>query len=230
MSTPEAGPPPIPPVPAYGEYAQPAPSPEQAPAYPPQYSAPQYSPPQSSAPQYSPPPYSPQPYGQQPYAPQPYGQQPYAPQPYGQQPYPAQYGAPHYGSAGYEGVRPIRTADAIISIVLMVIGLAGVVMACFTAAEGLGSFMQGGYDSAGLGTYVPTGAQGVTQAVLVGSHLVLYLVSVPLTIMLIVKRRISFWLPLTAGTVAAIVFWVTLLTFMYADPVMYESIMAPSQY
>lgn len=203
-------------MPKYGEYAAAQAAPDQEAPLPPTYAA---------QPQ--------QPYGQPTYAPHPYGQQPYGQQPYGSQygaaPYGSpQYGAVPYGAMPYGGKRPVRTADAIVSIVLLVIGLIGVAIATLTAtAGGLDSYMQGGYDEAGLGTYVPTAAQTVTQVFIIVSHVILYAISALVTILLIVKRKISFWVPLTAGVLATIAFWAALLVFMYTDPAMGESIMNP---
>ena len=176
MSTPETQPtPPVPRLPAYGEYA----SPEQA--------------------------IAPAPVQQQ--VPQP-GY--YIPQPYTTQQQAYQY----YGTPGK---RPLRTADMIVSIVLLVIGLFGVGYTLLTGAV-LESAMQQQYDSYDLGTFTPGASLAVLQAVLIFSHLVLYLIVAPITLVLIAKRRISFWLPLTGGVIAAIVYWVGLIVFIVSDP------------
>ena len=163
--------------------------------------------------------YSPYPVQQQ--TPPPYVQQPqygqYAQPQYGQYAQPqyaqAQHGQPDY----YSGKRPVRTADAIVSVVLLVLGLIGTLFAFLTAWE-LDAFMQGGYDSLDLGAYERGPGYVATQAVLIASHLVLVALSTTITIVLIVKRKVSFWLPLSAGVLAAIVYWVALLVLMYTDP------------
>ena len=144
------------------------------------------------------------------------------PIPYGQ----AQYGQPQYGQhpyyqPQYGEKRPVRVADTIISVILLVLGLIGTLFAVGTAAE-LGSGMQGAYDSYGLGPYEPTSGYVMTQAVLIASHLLLLAISTPLTIVLLVKRKVSFWLPLTAGVIAAIVYWVALMALMLSDPLIID--------
>ena len=38
------------------------------------------------------------------------------------------------------------------------------------------------------------------------------------SILLLVKNKIAFWVPLTAGVVAAIVFWGSLMAIVFSDP------------
>ncbi len=185
MSTPEIQPnPPVPPVPAYGEYAAPGPV----------------------------------------YAPVPPAQQQY-PQPgyYVPQPYTTQQ--PTYQYYGEPGKRPLRVADLVISIILLVIGLFGVGYTLLTGVV-LESAMQQQYDSYDLGTYTPGSSVAVLQAVLIVSHVVLYVVVVPITLLLIVKRRISFWVPLTGGVIAAAIFWVALIVFIASDPTLRDALSA----
>ena len=54
--------------------------------------------------------------------------------------------------------------------------------------------------------------------VLVVSHVVLYLVALGVSILLLITRKIAFWVPLTAGVIAAIIFWSTLVGIMMSDP------------
>ena len=149
-------------------------------------------------------------YASGPITPPPY-QQAYVPmashQPGGQ---PMYYGQP-------TGARPLRTADAIVSIVLLVFGFFGMIVGILWAI-GLDSYMQGTYDGAGLGEYVRNGPFVAVQAAIIVSHFLLFAISTPLTIVLIIKRKISFWVPLSAGVLATIIFWVALLLLMFSDP------------
>ena len=125
---------------------------------------------------------------------------PAAPPAYGQ---PA-YGAPVYGAP--QGPRR-RTWDVVLTIILLVVGLfgAGIGVAyglIFLTPELLGdALVQAGYgqpaiDSRGPGT------------VIIISHAVLYLIALGVGIALLLAKKIAFWVPLAAGVVAAIVFWV----------------------
>jgi hypothetical protein len=62
-----------------------------------------------------------------------------------------------------------------------------------------------------------SGDAGAAPAVLIVSHVVLYLLALS-SIALIIKRRVAFWLPLAAGVVAAIIFWSTLTAVLMSDP------------
>jgi len=152
-------------------------------------------------------------------APFPPQQQPYAPQ-YGQHP----YYAPQYGTKP-----PLRTADMIISIVLLAFGFFGALSGIGMAFQ-LEYAMQVQHDDYGLGAYEATSVVVGAQAAIIASHLLLLLISTPLTIVLILKRKISFWLPLTAGVLAAIVFWIALIVVIVADPALMEALQTPSQF
>jgi len=58
---------------------------------------------------------------------------------------------------------------------------------------------------------------GAVPAVLVISHVVLYLIALS-SIGLLATKRIAFWLPLAAGVVAAIIFWSCLFIVVSSDP------------
>jgi hypothetical protein len=132
----------------------------------------------------------------------------------------------YYGQP-YMARRPLRTADAIVSIVLLVLGLFGLGLGV-TYAFALDLLMQQEYTQLGLGTYVRSGPFAAVQAVIIVSHVVLFAISTPLTIVLIVKRKITFWIPLTAGALATIVFWGVVMTFIFTDPLISDVIQSRS--
>ena len=68
----------------------------------------------------------------------------------------------------------------------------------------------------GLGGF--DGEVGATPLVLIVSHVVLYLVAAGLSILLLVKKKIAFYIPLIAGVVAAVIFWAALIMLMLSDP------------
>jgi hypothetical protein len=152
----------------------------------------------------------------------------YAPVPPAGAPQPA-FQAQPYGSPAYyapqTGERPPRTADMIVSIVLLVIGFFSVLVAVLNAFT-ISTQMQVLYEDYGVdGTYRPGAGVAIAAAVLIISHLVLYVLALVLTITLIRKHRISFWLPLTAGAIASIIFFVTFVVLIFADPALTEVLM-----
>ena len=206
--------PPVPPAPAapaepsftYGSPEQPpAPTAPEAPVAPPAYG--------ERIPGYVPPPAPPAPGYAAPPAPG-YGQPGY-----GQPGYGAAYGQPGYG------VPPVprrRTWDVVLTIILLVAGLVGMIIGLFYAwifsdPALFGEVMA----QQGMPISVDTRGAGVIIAV---SHVVLYLVAAGVGILLLVKNRIAFWVPLTAGVVAALVFWGTIFAVVLSDPSVMSSV------
>ena len=71
--------------------------------------------------------------------------------------------------------------------------------------------------SQGFGGF--SGSVGPAPAVLLISHIVLFLLAVGLSIPLLVRgKSVVFWIPLTIGVVAAIIFWVTVSSVFLSDP------------
>jgi hypothetical protein len=137
---------------------------------------------------------------------QPYGTQPYPGQPFGAASFPAQ-----------PGVRPRKTWDLVLSIVLLVLGFLGMLLGVlygivFTDPTTIDLVMkQQGYSGF-------SGNPGAGPAVLIVSHVLLYLIVLGGTIPLLLRRRVAFWLPLGAGVLAAIIFWSTLVVILMSDP------------
>jgi hypothetical protein len=244
---PESGQPAVPPVPPvegtpaprYGEFA-PVESSQApiaaAPGQPAMYAgtgapvAPQAGyPAATSAPQQAPG-YPAAGYPQQGYAQQGYVQQaqPGYPQPgYPQQGYPQQaypqtgypQAAPVYGQPGFGGTPAPkrRTWDVVLTIILLVLGLGGTLLGVlygiiFSSPE----LLDDAFRQQGLGGF--DGEVGATPLVLIVSHVVLYLLAAGLSILLLVKKKIAFYIPLIAGVVAAVIFWGALVMLMLSDP------------
>jgi len=128
------------------------------------------------------------------------------------------YGQPGYGAAGY-GMPPARrrrTWDVVLTIILFVMGLFGMIAGLFYAwifanpalfAEAMAQQgMALGVDTRGAATII-----GI-------SHPVLYLLGLGIGILLLVKNKIAFWVPLTAGVIATIIFWGTFVAIVMSDP------------
>jgi phosphoglycerol transferase MdoB-like AlkP superfamily enzyme len=147
------------------------------------------------------------------YTPPAYTAQPVAPaQP---APYDVQPGAP----------RPRRIWDIVLSSVLLFIGLFGVLLAVFNAAT-IDFQLEELYSEYGAsGQYEPGAGSAIAQAVIIVSHVLLYAVAILVTVLLIRKNKVSFWVPLTIGAIAFIVFMVTLLVLVLSDPVLLDAAM-----
>ena len=131
------------------------------------------------------------------------------------------YGAPSY-YAPPSDQRPPRTADMVVSIVLLAIGFFSVLIAVLNAFT-IGIQMQTIYEDYGIdGEYQPGAGGAIATAVIILSHLVLYVIAVIFTIVLIRKRRISWWLPLSAGVLASVIFIGTFVALILADPALVE--------
>jgi hypothetical protein len=134
--------------------------------------------------------------------------------------------APQYGYAaplpeyGYPVAKPgrqRRTWDLVLTIVLLAIGLfgagIGVIYGVIFSIPGLwaDAFAQQGY-----GTF--DGDTGAAGAILILSHALLYLATVGVSIFMLVKKFITFWVPLSVGVIAAIIFWATVTSVILSDP------------
>ncbi len=189
-----------PPVPRYGEYASPE---HAAAATQPPAAQPVYQ--QPSYPQQQPGYAQQQPYGQP-----AYGQQPY----YGQVP---------------PGQRPLRVGDVVVSVILLVIGFFSVLITVLSSFT-LDSQMEVLYEDYGITeAYSPGAGTAIASAVLIISHLVLFALAVILTIPLIRRRKLSFWVPLVAGAIASVVFFATFVVLVMADSNLMDVIISQSQ-
>ena len=200
--------PPIPPRPAYGEYA----SPEHAEAARlAQLAASQPAPTQQPVQDAQ----APGTYGQpqQPYSAQPYSAQPYSAQPYGQQP----------------GQRPLRTGDMITSIILLAVGFFATIYATLNALSLTMQFQLLYEDNGISGNYEPSVGSSVATVVIIASHVILLAVAALVTVTLIRKRRVSFWVPLVAGVLAFVIFFGSVLAVVLSDANLMEAITQQSQ-
>jgi hypothetical protein len=137
--------------------------------------------------------------------------------------------APAFGGPGY-GVPPVkrrRTWDLILTIILLVVGLFGmgiglVYAAIFSDPALVKEVFDQAYSQSGLGGW--NGSVGAAPAVITVSHILLYLVAVGVSILLLVKNKVAFWVPLTAGVIAAIVFWGSLFAIVFSDPTLMSGV------
>lgn len=141
-----------------------------------------------------------------------------------------QAAGPVYGQPGYGTTAPPRrrrTWDLVLTIILLVLGLGGVAIGLFYAAVlGNQELFAQSLESQG---YTWNGTIGAAPAIIAISHVGLYLVALGVSIPLLITRRIVvFWIPLVAGVIAAIVFWVALYSVILSDPDFIASLTATS--
>lgn len=125
---------------------------------------------------------------------------------------------PVYGQPGFgEAPAKRRTWDVVLTIILLVLGLGGMLMGVFYGiAFSSPELLDDAFRQQGLDGF--SGDVGATPLVLIVSHVVLYLVAAGVSILLLVKKKIAFYVPLIAGVVAAVVFWGALVALMLSDP------------
>ncbi len=122
----------------------------------------------------------------------------------------------HAGASAVAGGRQRKTWDVILTSLLLVLGLIGATLGIaygvmFTDPDLLRDVLA----DQGYPGFDPK--PGAVPAVLVISHVVLYVVALG-GIALLATKRVAFWLPLAAGVVAAIIFWSCLFIVVSSDP------------
>lgn len=132
----------------------------------------------------------------------------------------APYGTPQYGYPMYPapGGRPRRIWDLVLTVVLLVVGFFGVVIGLIYA--GIFSdptLLDALFQQQGIGSGFD-GTVGAAPAVIVASHIILYLAALGGSIPLLIAKRVAFWVPLAAGVIAAIIFWGTVMAVFASDP------------
>ena len=139
--------------------------------------------------------------------------------PVAQPPAPA-YGVPSYGAPVYGA--PVaatgrRTWDLVLTVILFVLAVIGAGLGIFYGVIFLNqSLLSQVLAQQGYGfPSIPTEGPG---AVIVISHLVLFVLGVGGGILLLVKKKVAFWAPLAAGVIAAIVFWVVAIQVFASIP------------
>jgi hypothetical protein len=120
---------------------------------------------------------------------------------------------------------PVRLplADRMLTGLLLGFGFV-VTLLVTSSAFGLDQGFQNIYDQYGLGTYVPPFPLSIIGAILVISHVGLFVVALVGTIRLTRQGKPAWWVALVAGIVAAAVFWVTMLSLMFSDEKLVEAV------
>jgi hypothetical protein len=127
---------------------------------------------------------------------------------------------PVYGAA-VQPVKRRRVWDLVLTVILLVVGLFGmgiglIYAAIFADPVMLQEVFDQAYGEAGLGSW--NGSVGAAPAIIAVSHVVLYLIALGVSILLLIKNKIAFWVPLSAGVLAAIIFWGAMMAIIFSDP------------
>jgi hypothetical protein len=128
---------------------------------------------------------------------------------------------PAYSPTYAAPVKRRRTWDVVLTVILLVVGFFGMSIglmyaAVFSDPALVKQVFDQAYSQYGLGGW--NGSVGAAPAIIVVSHVALYLAALGVSILLLVKNKIAFWVPLTAGVVAAIIFWGALFAIVLSDP------------
>jgi hypothetical protein len=126
------------------------------------------------------------------------------------------YGTPVYGAAGAP-VKRRRTWDLVLTVILLVVGFFGLLIGLFYAwAFSDPALLDQALGQQGMGGF--NGTVGAGPTIIAVTHIVLYLLALGVSILLLVKNTIAFWVPLSAGVIAAIIFWSVLVSIVMSDP------------
>jgi len=143
-----------------------------------------------------------------------------APQPVAGPPEPMPAQPQPYGAASYPQqpvVKGRRMWDVVLTVILLVMGLFGMMAG---VAYGIiftdPALLDDAFTQQGLSGF--NGDVGAAPAVLIISHVVLYLLALGSGIGLLLKRKVAFWATLAAGVIAAIIFWGTVIAVVASDP------------
>jgi len=110
-----------------------------------------------------------------------------------------------------------RRWDRILSIALLAFGLYNVITGVVQFRD-LGAMLNQVYELQGVGTYSETALTGALSTVIVVSQVVIYLVTLFVTMSLLRRGKLAFWVPLVGGALAGLIVTVSLLVLMGSDP------------
>ena len=129
------------------------------------------------------------------------------------------YGTPAPGQQPYGHPAPRRrTWDLVLTIVLLVVGffgmLSGIGIAFLFTDPAFSEQFNDGLGQQGISGDVDFGS---FPTIIVVSHVLLYVLALGLSILLLAKRKIAFYVPLSAGVIATLIFWIGYLAVFFAS-------------
>ncbi|HEY8912015.1 DUF6264 family protein [Lacisediminihabitans sp.] len=115
------------------------------------------------------------------------------------------------------GAAAPRRWDIFLSYALLAYGAVTVVAGFFQFTD-LNAVIEQVYTMMSIGTYTPTALAGTLGIVINVSNVVLFVITVAVTMRALRKGRLAFYLPIIGGAVAYLVSFVCLATLMLGDP------------
>jgi len=116
-----------------------------------------------------------------------------------------------------------RTADIAVTCALLLAGLIG----CFfgiASVSGLPQYIQSEYALKSLGVYTPPTTLNTITIGIAVSHVVLFVLALALSVRLMMRHRLAFYVPLAAGVIAAAIFWTLIVSFIASDQLLVSTI------
>ncbi len=126
-----------------------------------------------------------------------------------------------------EDRKPLK-ADIVATCILLIAGLIGCSFA-IVSVNGLGQYIQSEYALHSLGIYTPPAILGTITIAITVSHIALFVLALAISTRLMTRRRVAFYVPLTAGIIAATIFWTVLISFIASDQVLFTTITQSGQ-
>lgn len=120
------------------------------------------------------------------------------------------------GGSGSVAVKP-RQWDRVLSVGLLAYGLANVVSGFFQFSD-LSSLLTQLYTVQGIGKFTPTPLASALGVVINVSSAVLWLLTLALTMWMLRRRRLAFYLPIIGGVLASIVTAICIAVLSFSDP------------
>ncbi|MCU1526126.1 MAG: hypothetical protein JWO18_3020 [Microbacteriaceae bacterium] len=136
--------------------------------------------------------------------------------------------APHFGHAIPPASPPTYSAppaakttprrwDLVLSTALLAYGLINVFSGFFQFSD-LGRLIDGVYATQGVGQFTPTSLSATLGIVINASNVVLWIATAFVTVRLLRRQKLAFYVPLIGGAVASIVAASCLMVLLFSDP------------
>ncbi len=120
--------------------------------------------------------------------------------------------------------RKPRTVDIASTCVLLFAGLIGCSLG-IASVVGLPDYIQSEYALRSLGVYTPPATLGTITTAIAASHIVLFVLALAISMRLMMRRRLAFYVPLVAGILAAAIFWTLIVSLITSDQVLVTTLM-----
>jgi multisubunit Na+/H+ antiporter MnhC subunit len=110
-----------------------------------------------------------------------------------------------------------RRWDRILSIGLLAYGLYSVIVSIVQFSN-LDALMNQAYELQGIGEFSSTELAGTLGIAMIVTQIVIYLATLVITMALLRRGRLAFWVPLAGGVLAGLIVAVCLIVLMTTDP------------